>query len=60
MTDGGSVRRSWVDGSKERMETFPEELFEMVKARVVGGDEREMVRVLGGGAGGVRVMETTE
>ena len=27
------------------METFPEDLFEMVKARIVGGDERQVVRV---------------
>ena len=27
------------------MKTFPEELFETVKARIVGGDERQMVRV---------------
>ena len=33
------------------METFPEDPFEMVKARIVGGDERQVV-------GGVRVMET--
>ena len=41
------------------METFPKDLFEMVKARIVGGDERQVVRFSGGGAtGGVRVMET--
>ena len=26
------------------METFPEDPFETVKARIVGGDEREVVR----------------
>ena len=40
------------------METFPEDLFETLKTRIVGGDERQVVRGLGGG--GVRVMETTE
>ena len=31
------------------METFPEDLFDTVKARIVGGDERKVVGVLGGG-----------
>ena len=39
------------------METFPEDQFETVKARIVGGDERQVVGVLRG-TGGVRVMET--
>ena len=30
------------------METFPENPFETVKARIVGGDERQVVRVSGG------------
>ena len=34
------------------METFPEDPSEMVKARIVGGDERQVVRVSGGGGGG--------
>ena len=38
------------------METFPEDPFETVKARIVGGDERHVVGVLGR----FRVMETTE
>ena len=42
------------------METFPEDPFETVKARIVGGDERQVDRVSGEGAGGVRVMETLE
>ena len=29
------------------METFPEDLFEMVKARKVGGVERQVVGVVG-------------
>ena len=41
------------------MKTFPEDLFETVKARIVGGDERQVGRCLEG-AGGVKVMETTE
>ena len=41
------------------METFPEDPFETVKARIVGGDERQVVRVLRG-TGGVTVMETME
>ena len=41
------------------METFPEDLFETVKSRIVGGDERQVVRV-SKGAGGVRVMETMD
>ena len=40
------------------METFPEDPFETVKARIVGGDERQVVGV-SRWAGGVRVMETT-
>ena len=41
------------------METFPEDPFEMVKARIVSGDARQVVGVLWGrGMGGVRVMET--
>ena len=39
------------------METFPEDPFETVKARIVGGDKRQVVGV-SRGAGGVRVMET--
>ena len=37
------------------METFPEDSFEMVKARIVSGDERQLMRILGevrGGWGG--------
>ena len=46
MTDGGLVRWSWVDGSEERiLETFPEDPFETVKAMIVGGDDRKVVRV---------------
>ena len=33
------------------METFPEDPFETGKARIVGGDERQVVWVLGGGRG---------
>ena len=40
------------------METFPEDPFETVKTRIVGGDERQGVRV-SRWMGGVRVMETT-
>ena len=40
------------------METFPEDPFETVKARIVEGDERQVVGV-SRGAGGVRVMEIT-
>ena len=39
------------------METFPEDLFETVKARIVGGGERKVVGV-SRWTGGVRVMET--
>ena len=42
------------------METFLDDPFETVKARIVGGDERQVVEVSGGGMGGVRVMETME
>ena len=43
---GGLLRRSWVDGSEERiLETFPEDPFETVKAMIVGGDERQEVGV---------------
>ena len=35
------------------METFPEDPFETVKARIVGGDERQVVRVMGGGGRGL-------
>ena len=41
------------------METFPEDPFETVKARMVGGVERQVVGV-SRGAGGVRMMETME
>ena len=41
------------------METFPEDPLERVKARIVGGDKRQVVRVPGGGEGG-RVMESME
>ena len=30
------------------METFPEDPFETVKARIVSGDERQVVRIMGG------------
>ena len=39
------------------METSPEDPFDTVKARIVGGDERQVVGV-SRGVGGVRVMET--
>ena len=39
------------------MGTFPENLFETVKARIVDGDDRQAVGI-SKGAGGVRVMET--
>ena len=38
------------------METFPEDPFEIVKARIVGGDERQVVGV-SRRTGGVQVME---
>ena len=41
------------------METFPEDPLDTVKARNVGSDERQVVGV-SRGAGGIRVMETTE
>ena len=40
------------------MEIFPEDPFETVKARIVSGDERQVVGVLRW-TGRVRVMETT-
>ena len=40
------------------METFPEDPSETVKARIVGADERQVIRVLRW-TGGIRVMETT-
>ena len=40
------------------METFREDPFETVKTRIVGSDERLVVRV-SRGTGGVGVMETT-
>ena len=40
------------------METFPEDLFEAVKTRIVGGDERQVVGV-SRWTGGVQVMEAT-
>ena len=40
------------------METFPEDPFEAVKARIVGGDERQVVWV-SRWTGGIWVMETT-
>ena len=30
------------------METYPEDLFETLKTRIVGSDERQVVRVAGG------------
>ena len=46
VTDGGFVRRSWVDGSEERIwKPFSEDPFDMVKARIVGGDHRQVVGV---------------
>ena len=38
------------------MEIFPEDPFQMVKAGIVGGDERQVVG-FSRGEGGVRVME---
>ena len=35
----------WIGG--EDMETFPEDMFEMVKARIVGSGERQVMGVLG-------------
>ena len=40
------------------METFPEDPFETLKARIVGGDERQVVGV-SRWTGGVRMMVTT-
>ena len=33
------------------METFPDDPFETVNARIVGGDERQVIRVSGGWEG---------
>ena len=41
------------------METFPEDLFETVKARVVSGDERQVMGVLRK-TRGVGLVEATE
>ena len=51
------VLGSWIQG--EDMETFPEDAFEMVKARIVSGNERQVMSVLGG-TRGVRLVEATE
>ena len=40
------------------MENFSEDPFQTVKTRIVGGDERQVVRI-SRWTGGVRVMETT-
>ena len=43
MTEEGLVRRFWVDGLEERIwKSFPEDSFETVKTRIVGGDERQV------------------
>ena len=41
------------------METFPEDPFETVKARIVSGDERQVIGVLGE-TSGVGLVEATE
>ena len=46
VTEGSLVRRSWVDGIRgEEMETFPEDRFEIVKARIISSDERQVLGV---------------
>ena len=40
---GKKVLGWWIRG--EDMETFPGDLFEMVKARIVGGNERQVVGI---------------
>ena len=62
---GVAVLRGWrlvSEGDRwgfgEDMETFPEDPFETVKARIVGGDEKQVVGV-SRWTGGVWVMETT-
>ena len=42
---GKKVLGCWIRG--EDMETFPEDPFETMKARIVGGDERQVVGVFG-------------
>ena len=53
------VLSRWIRG--EDMETFPEDMFEMVNARIVAGGESER-QVMGsrGGAGAVGVVKTME
>ena len=53
---GKKVLGWWIRG--ENMETFPEDPFETVKARIVDGHERQWSG--SGGGGGVRVLENTE
>ena len=51
---GKDIQGRWIGG--EDMETFPEDMFETVKARIVGGRERQVMGV----SGAVGVVETTE
>ena len=58
VTEGDLVRRSWVDGSEERIWKPSLRIRLRLKTRIVGGDERQVVGV-SRWTGGVRVMETT-
>ena len=59
VTERGLVRRSWVEGSEERIwKPSLRICFEIVNARIVSGDKRQVVGVSEGG--GVRVVEAME
>ena len=53
VTEGDLVRRSWVDGSEERIWKPSLRIrFEKVKVRIISGDERPVVESLAGEGGG--------
>ena len=53
------MRRSWVDGSEERMwKPSSKDLFEAVESRIIGSGEGKVMGVMGGAGGGVGVVES--
>ena len=59
MTEGGLIRRSWMDGSEERMWMLSLRIQESAEARIISsGEGKVMGSREGMGGGGVEMMES--
>ena len=52
------MRRSWVDGSEERMWKPSKDPSESAEAQIISSGEGKVMGVKGGAGGGVGVMES--